>query len=87
MDELAKAIAWYAARDERVVNEFRDVVRSKLREAAQHPNHWPLESDGTRQILAGMFPYVIVPETLGSLEVVAVAHTSREPGYWRDRLQ
>jgi plasmid stabilization system protein ParE len=51
IDELAEAIGWYGERDERVANEFRDVVRSKLREVANNPKRWPLESDGTRQVL------------------------------------
>jgi plasmid stabilization system protein ParE len=88
VEELAEAIGWYGERDEVVANEFRDAVRSKLREAAHAPHHWPLEPDGTRQILLGSFPYVlIVREIYGSLQVVAVSHTSRRPGYWRKRLR
>lgn len=86
--ELASAVAWYEARDQKVANEFRRLVRSKLREAAKSPHHWPLEPDGTRQILVANFPYaLIVREIHRTLEVVAVAHTSREPGYWHDRLR
>lgn len=33
------------------------------------------------------FPYVIVfRETATTVEVVAVAHEHRRPGYWRNRL-
>jgi hypothetical protein len=33
------------------------------------------------------FPFVIVfRETAFGLEIIAVAHGHRRPGYWRDRL-
>jgi len=33
------------------------------------------------------FPFLIVYAMLGDqLVVIAVAHTSRKPGYWRERL-
>ena len=88
LDELSEAIAWYGERDEKVANKLRDVVRAKLREVAQSPNHWPLKPDRTRQIFLGSFPYLlIVRETQGELELVAFAHASRKPGYWRNRLR
>jgi hypothetical protein len=35
----------------------------------------------------GNFPFHLVYRLSGSvLRVIAVAHTSRRPGYWRDRL-
>lgn len=88
LEELSDAIAWYGERNEKVANRLRDVVRAKLREVAQSPNHWPLNRDGTRQIYLGSFPYLlIVREIQGTLELVAFAHASREPGYWRKRLR
>jgi hypothetical protein len=33
------------------------------------------------------FPYLVVfPESVTQVEVVAVAHGYRRPGYWRDRI-
>lgn len=87
VEELSEAIGWYSARSESVANQFRDAVRAKLREAARSPHHWPLDLNGTRQILLGEFPYVlIVREIHGTLELVALTHASREPGYWHNRL-
>jgi hypothetical protein len=34
------------------------------------------------------FPYFVVfRETTGGLEIIAVAHGRRRPGYWRDRVE
>jgi toxin ParE1/3/4 len=39
-----------------------------------------------RRVLVSRFPYIVVYEARADETVVAaVAHTSREPGYWEDR--
>ena len=87
-DELEEAITWYAARDQAAAENFGSELLAKLGEAAKAPHHWPLDRDGTRQILLRPFSYyLVVRESRGALEVVAVAHTSRRPGYWRKRLR
>lgn len=42
----------------------------------------------TRKLVLHRFPYSIVYyEHSGQLKIVAVAHQSRRPGYWRDRME
>ena len=48
----------------------------------------PREEDGLRIYHFDRFPYTIVyeeDETSGS-RVFAIAHQSREPGYWNERI-
>lgn len=41
-----------------------------------------------RAFVLGHFPYTVVIAVLSDeLVIVAVAHQSQEPGYWRDRLK
>lgn len=40
-----------------------------------------------QELAAGFLFAIIVGEFDGELTIVAVAHPSREPGYWRDRLK
>ena len=41
---------------------------------------------GTKRLVLKRFPYdVVVQERDGEILVVAFAHHSRRPGYWRDR--
>jgi toxin ParE1/3/4 len=78
---------WYGARSVKAANDLRRLVRQKLSEAAQSPRHWPLRRDGTREIHLKPFSYSLVfRELTGAIEVLAFAHTSRRPGYWRNRL-
>ena len=87
VDELDDAVRWYARQSAEIANQFRQLVRAKIAEARSAPHHWTQDADGTRLILLGRFPYLlIVREFKGFLEIVACAHASRESGYWRDRL-
>jgi len=87
-DELEEAVNWYASRNLVAAEKFSRVFLAKLNEVAKKPQHWPVDTDGTRQIHLRPFSYyLVVREIRGVLEVVAVAHTSREPGYWRNRLK
>jgi len=46
-----------------------------------------LNIHGTRKLVLQRFPYVIVyREKESSVEILAVAHGHRQPGYWKDRL-
>ncbi|MCL4204555.1 MAG: hypothetical protein KJ000_18875 [Pirellulaceae bacterium] len=52
-----------------------------------HPERWADYWFGTRHYLMKRFPFVIVYRvTANHIEIVAVAHARREPGYWRKRL-
>jgi plasmid stabilization system protein ParE len=48
---------------------------------------YPLYLHGTRRYLMHRFPYLIVFRTTPTaIQVVAVAHGRRRPGYWRTRF-
>ena len=84
--ELIGAVDWYAARSEQAARKLaiefeRSVLR--LREA---PLRWPTSWYGTRRVRLRRFPFAIVYRVgTDEIQVVAVAHLHRRPGYWRDR--
>jgi hypothetical protein len=46
---------------------------------------WPTKS-GVRRYVMCRFPFLVVYRVVGSeIEVIAVAHARRRPGYWRSR--
>src|SRR6185436_15268320 len=48
---------------------------------------WPMFQSGTRRYVFPTFPYSLVYFVENdTLNVVAVAHDKRKPGYWRNRL-
>ena len=52
-----------------------------------HPLLWREREGGFRRVNCPVFPYYIAYFIRGSTVVIAaVAHGSRRPGYWRDRL-
>ena len=42
---------------------------------------------GTRRLFLDRFPYFVVfRETAKELQVIAIAHAKRRPGYWKKRV-
>ena len=66
---------------------FDQEVRSACRELAADPERWPVKLRGFRKYLTERFKYLIwYKETEEEIYVIAVHHSSRKPGYWKDRL-
>lgn len=90
--EILKAASWYETGRAGLGREFLGEVQHRLRllELGLVPSvglpeliHVP----GLSRILLHRFPYSIVFSTTPTeIVVVAVAHFSRDPGYWGDRL-
>ena len=84
--EALEVRAWYQKRDPILAEAFVDEMESALAHVAERPKAWPPFESGTRRYLRQRFPYSIVYRICGStLEVVAIAHASRRPGYWVGR--
>ncbi len=91
-DELIAAEHWYENQRPGLGREFRLAIV----EAIDRLNAAPLAASslmnlpfgsGARQLLVKRFPYsIIFIEHESDLWIVAFAHQSRRPGYWRDRL-
>lgn len=53
---------------------------------AETPGQWPVYLQGTRRFLLRKFPFAIIYREVGeTIQLVAVAHGRRKPGYWKDR--
>jgi toxin ParE1/3/4 len=91
-EELEMAVEWYEARRENLGFEFTTAVRDALHRIAEGPTSWSLVPNlparlNVRQFLLRRFPYAIVYLELDTeIRLLAIAHTSREPGFWRNRL-
>ena len=54
---------------------------------SRHPEQYQSYEFGTRRAMLRKFPYLIVfRQGTGGLEIIAVAHARRRPGYWRVRV-
>ncbi|HEX8818104.1 MAG TPA: type II toxin-antitoxin system RelE/ParE family toxin [Terriglobales bacterium] len=80
------AFDWYLARSPEAALAFDMEFERALGEIARAPERWALGAYQTRRFLLRRFPYLVIyREHRDAVLVVAVAHTSRKPGYWRDR--
>jgi plasmid stabilization system protein ParE len=80
------ARVWYAARSPEAADAFMVELDLAIRQIDGGPRHWPLYLGGTRRYLLHRFPFFIVfRETSTRIEVVAIAHARRQPGYWFGR--
>jgi hypothetical protein len=86
--EFTDAVRWYEGKRAGLGGEFYDAVVRAVDLVREHPAiGLALESRAEhRQFLVKRFPYKIVyRERADDLYIVAIAHTSRRPGYWKDR--
>jgi toxin ParE1/3/4 len=66
--------------------DFVSLVRAKIDSILAAPQRWRLVA-GTRRVLLGRFPYAVVYREIAhdEIEIVAISHLKRRPGYWSRR--
>ncbi len=85
--EAETAFEWYAARDIAVARGFRDELQRAVEIVAAAPRVWPRYGRRARRYVFPRFPFsLIYVDRGGEVELIAVAHGRRRPGYWRTRL-
>lgn len=91
--EADDAAKWYAARSPNLGIEFARQYALAVEWISDNPRMFPLAEDAPsgvecrNMIRLGRFPYRVVYAIIeNSLFIIAVAHTSRRPGYWQDRV-
>jgi plasmid stabilization system protein ParE len=86
LDEYEDAACYYASCQDGLELRFIALVESALGDVSRTPERWhSFEQDVRRRLVRG-FPYAV----LYSIEceyvlILAIMHSSREPGYWRHR--
>jgi plasmid stabilization system protein ParE len=86
--EYDAAFDWYLDRSPDAAVKFDAEVDRALTQILQSPRRWAAGAYQTRKLLLRQFPFILVyrERPSGDIQVVAVAHTSRKPGYWKRRL-
>jgi plasmid stabilization system protein ParE len=86
-EEYTEFLNWYAERSLRAAEGFEGAFQQALESIASHPERYPLCDDRHRFFLLKRYPFQIIYRRASEDRwlVVAVAHTSRRPGYWRYR--
>ncbi|RYD34763.1 MAG: type II toxin-antitoxin system RelE/ParE family toxin [Verrucomicrobiaceae bacterium] len=85
--ELEDATHEYVGIDPALGLDFRKEVERTIGLIGSHPHIYHLRSGLYRRANLGGFPYhLIFVEEDGNLRMIAVAHNSRKPHFWADRL-
>ena len=89
-EELEFARKWYAERSVDLGNEFLDEIDFAMEAIRAAPETWPPFASvaGTRHFLVHRFPFgVFYRLTEETIQILAVGHLHRKPGYWKFRMR
>lgn len=84
--ELLAAHTWYEKQSIGLGTEFSVEIEHALKLIQEFPKTWPLYDQEARRFLIHRFPFAIIDrfnETV--IQVLAVMHLHRKPGYWKER--
>ena len=81
------AVRHYAAIRPELAERFINEVNAGFDKIIQEPTRWRVVGGDVRRVLTRVFPFSLLYIIEGEIAyIVAVAHNSREPGYWVSRL-
>lgn len=86
--EYQAAVRWYQQRSQAAARRFVAEVDRILAEIGARPDRFGWYDNEFREAALRRYPYSVVyrVEASGDVQIVAVAHASREPGYWQARV-
>lgn len=84
--EILSATDWYLERSLTAATEFNAEIDHALARIQDAPERYPETRFGRRRFVLLKFPFDIIYRIVNEhVEIIAVAHHSRRPGYWRAR--
>ena len=85
--ELKSALSWYLERNETAAANFAAELDRAMDLVIGSPARWPAGEHGSRKFVLRRFPFAVVyRENQGVVQILAIAHGHRRPGYWKNRL-
>lgn len=86
-EEVSESMEFYETRDAGLGLRFQDELSRIVRLLRHSPKIGPPVDDKFRSFPLDKFPFTVVYGIESdSLVIVAVAHHSRKPGYWKSRV-
>ncbi len=85
--DVKSAVAWYQKRSRKAALDFMEELERAANAICDAPERWPIRGNNTRQFLLWKFPFVVIYSADESaITIWAVAHGSRRPEYWLQRI-
>jgi plasmid stabilization system protein ParE len=86
--EADAGFEYYWAKSPEAALNFDDELRTAYAMLRKTPHACPPYLYETRRALLNRFPYFVVfRERARKIEIIAIAHAKRRPGYWAKRLK
>lgn len=86
--DFQDAVYYYDECESGLGDEFDLELQATINRIVNHPDAWREFSHRTRRCLCNRFPYsVVYRPTETEITIYAVAHHSRKPGYWKERMR
>ena len=87
-EELAESLAWYRQRSPRAAETFWLRFQEAKRSIVLFPDAAPSIQGRARRFILSGFPYDLIYSVRpDEVIVLALAHHSRRPDYWKSRLR
>jgi plasmid stabilization system protein ParE len=84
--EAQAAVEWYRQRNNQAADAFLAELDNAIERITEAPKRQLVFIQGTRRFLLRRFPFAVVYREIGTvIQVLAVAHGRRRPGYWKNR--
>ena len=88
LEEYETAASYYAERDPALQLRFIESIENSIERILEAPSRWRVIDEDVRRCIAHVFPYgILYTIEADFILVVAVMHFSREPGYWKHRIE
>jgi plasmid stabilization system protein ParE len=86
-EEMTEASVFYQASSNGLGSDFLDDVQRVVDNLSEHPYLGTVVGPNLRRMLLHRFPFSIIYSVeVDIILVIAVAHYSRRPRYWQDRV-
>jgi len=85
--ETKTSILWYRGQSESAAIGFAFELKEAFLAIRKHPHLYPAYLHGTQRRILDRYPFSIVyRELLDQIQIIAIAHQKRRPGYWKSRI-
>jgi plasmid stabilization system protein ParE len=85
--EILAAHGWYAEQSQQAADGFYEELLPAFDRIQQWPELYPAGPHGTQRLVLARYPFsIFYRELLEQIQVIAIAHAKRRPGYWAGRV-
>ena len=86
--EHLETVVWYETRKAGLGAQYLAELERTLEQIRRDPGRFPIESEpGIRRAIVRQFPFSVLFRAVeGQVDILAVAHHRRRPGYWIVRV-